>query len=99
MQVMFTGARIEKAEPYNGKVYTVVTVPAADTLSHPSKYKLQSAGQLGQVGTFIDAKCNMQGVVRTKSYFDKQNGQQRYFDESNVMFDVVSAQPHQPPKA
>lgn len=99
MQVKFIGARIEKSEVYNGKTYSVVAVPAIDQFSHPSKYRLQSLQQLGQVGTFVDVTANMQGIVRPKSYFDKQTGQQRYFDETNVLFDVVNFQPHQQPKA
>lgn len=98
MQVKFIGARIEKIEPYNGKTYSVVAVPALDQFSHPSKYRLQSLQQIGQVGSFVDIVANMQGIVRPKSYFDKQTGQQRHFDETSVMFDVVNFQPHQPPK-
>lgn len=98
MQVKFTGARIEKTEQYNGKQYSVVAVPAVDQFSHPSKYRLQSLQQLGQIGSFVDITANMQGIVRPKSYFDKQTGQQRYYDETIVMFDVVTVQPHQPSK-
>jgi hypothetical protein len=97
MQVKFVGARIEKTEQYNGKQYTVLAVPAVDAFSHPSKYRLQSLQQIGQIGTQVDVVANMQGIVRPKSYFDKQTGQQRHFDESSVMFDVVSFQPHQIP--
>lgn len=96
MQVKFVGARIEKAEAYNGKTYSVVAVPAVDQFSHPSKYRLQSLGLIGQVGSFVDIVANMQGIVRPKNYFDKQTGQQKNFDETSVMFDVVNFQPHQP---
>lgn len=95
MQVTFTGCRIEKSEVYNGKTYTVVGVPAPDQFSHPSKYRVQSMGQLGNVGTLIDVTCNIQGIVKTKSYFDRNTGQNRQFDESTVLFEVVNAQPHQ----
>ena len=97
MQVTFTGARIEKAEVYNGKTYTVVAVPAIDQFSHPSKYRLQSMGQIGQIGSFVNVITNMQGIVRTKPYFDKQTGQQKTYDDTNVMFEVVNFQPHQQP--
>ena len=95
MQVNFIGARIEKLEVHNGKTYTVVAVPAPDQFSHPSKYRLQSLQQIGQIGTFVDCVANMQGIVRPKSYFDKQSGQPRNFDETSVLFDVVNFQPHQ----
>lgn len=95
MQVQLQGCRIEKAEVYNGKTYTVVAAPAPDQFSHPSRYRLQSMGQLGQIGSFIDATCNMQGIVKTKSYFDRQTGQNKQFDETTVLFEVVNAQPHQ----
>lgn len=97
MQVQFKGCRIEKMEQYNGKFYTVVGVPAADAFSHPSKYRLQSAGQIGQHGNFIDVLCNMQGIVKTKSYFDRLTGQNKQFDETTVLFEVVNAQPAQSP--
>lgn len=95
MRVQFISARIEKTEQYNGKQYTVVAVPAADQFSHPSKYRLQSLQQIGQIGTLVDVVANMQGIVRNKNYFDKQTGQQRHYDEASVLFDVVNVQPHQ----
>jgi hypothetical protein len=98
MQVKFTGCRIEKSEVYNGKTYTVVGVPAPDQFSHPSKYRLQSMGQLGQAGTLIDVTANMQGIVKTKSFFDRNTGQNRQFDETTVLFEVLNAQPHQQPQ-
>ena len=96
MQVQFVGCRIEKSEVYNGKTYTVVGVPAPDQFSHPSKYRLQSMGQLGNQGALIDVTANMQGIVKTKSYFDRNTGQNRQFDESTVLFEVVNTVPHQP---
>lgn len=96
MQVQFTGCRIEKAEVYNGKTYSVVAVPAPDQFSHPSRYRLQSAGQIGQIGGFVDVTCNMQGIVKNKSYFDRQTGQNKQFDETTVLFEVVNSVPHQP---
>jgi len=99
MQVKFIGTRIEKSEVYNGKTYTVVAVPASDQFSHPSKYRLQSLAQIGQIGSLVDVTCNMQGIVRAKQYYDKNTGQQKNFDESNVLLEVVTSQPHQQPKA
>jgi hypothetical protein len=98
MQVNFTGSRIEKMEQYNGKYYTVIGVPAPDSFSHPSKYRLQSGTKIGEFGQLIDAVCNMQGIVKTKSFMDRNSGQQKQFDESTVLFDVVSFAPHQPKK-
>lgn len=99
MQVQFIGCRIEKMEQYNGKFYTVVGVPAPDAFSHPSKYRLQSGGKLGDFGQLIDVTANMQGIVKTKTYFDRQTNQQKQFDETNVLFDVVASGVHQPKKA
>ena len=99
MQVEFIGCRIGRAEQYNGKFYTVVSVPAPDQFSHPSKYRFQSGMMLGQPGMFIDVKANMQGIVRPKSYFDKQTGQQRNYDDTAVMFEVTGFQAHQPKPA
>lgn len=98
MQVQFTGCRIEKMEQYNGKVYTVVGVPAPDAFSHPSKYRLQSASKLGEFGQLIDVTANMQGIVKTKTYFDPKSNQQKSFDETNVLFDVTAYGVHTPKK-
>lgn len=98
MQVQFTGCRIEKMEQYNGKFYTIVGVPAPDSFSHPSKYRLQSATQVGQFGQLIDVMCNMQGIVKNKTFTDRQTNIQKSFDETTVLFEVVNFQPHQPKK-
>lgn len=95
MQVKFEGCRIERSEQYNGKYYTVVGVPAPDQFSHPSKYRLQSGMMLGQPGNFIDVQCNMQGIVKAKSYFDRNSGQNKSFDDTSVLFEVTGVQPHQ----
>lgn len=94
MHVQFTGCRIEKMEQYNGKFYTIVGVPAPDAFSHPSKYRLQSQNQIGQFGQLVDVQCNMQGIVKEKKFIDRNTGQQKSFDETTVLFDVVSFQPH-----
>ncbi|HSX51507.1 MAG TPA: hypothetical protein VLF09_11145 [Cellvibrio sp.] len=94
MQVNFVGCRIEKMEQYNGKWYTVVGVPAVDSFSYPSKYRLQSQGQIGQFGQMIDVVCNIQGIVKEKKFVDRNTGQQKVYDETIVLFDVVTCQPH-----
>lgn len=97
-QVTFKNCRIEKSEAFNGKIYTVVSVAAADAFSHPSRYRLQSMSQLGNTGNMIDVTCNLSGMVRHKTFFDKNTGQQRGFDEASVFFDVVTASPAAAPK-
>ncbi len=97
MQVQFIGCRIEKMEQYNGKFYTVVGVPAPDAYSHPSRYRLQSQSQIGQYGQLVDVVANMQGIVKTKSFVDRQTNQSKQFDETTVLFDIVSVAPHSVP--
>jgi len=92
MQIQMQGVRIEKTEFYAGKNYTVVAMPAADAFSFPSKYRLQSVMPLGQVGTFIDATVNMQGIVKSKPIIDRQTGQQRIFDDANVLLECTHYQ-------
>jgi len=87
--VKFNGVRIEKGEFYQGKQYTVVSAPAPDAFSHPSRYRITSDQQLGQVGQLIDIEATMRGVVRGKSFTDKNTGQVRHYDECDVYFDVV----------
>ncbi len=94
-QVQLVGVRIEKQEVYNGKTYTVVSAPAPDSFSHPSKFRLQSMGPIGNVGSLVDVQASINGMVRTKQYFDKSTGQQRSYDEANVFLDVVGVKPHQ----
>jgi hypothetical protein len=97
--VNFKGIRIEKGEFFNGKQYTVVSSPAPDAFSHPSRYKLTSDQQLGQVGQLIDVDCTMKGLVREKSFTDRATGQQKKFDECDVYFDVYAYRPHVPKDA
>lgn len=91
--VNFKGVRIEKGEFYNGKQYTVVSAPAPDSFSHPSRYRFTSDQQLGQVGQMIDVDCTMKGLVREKSFVDRTTGQQKKFDECDVYFDVFAIRP------
>ena len=95
MQINFIGVRIEKTEFYAGKNYTVVAMPAADAFSFPSKYRLLSTMPLGQVGTFIDCTVNMQGIVKSKPIIDRQTGQQRIYDDANVLLECIGYQLHQ----
>lgn len=94
VNVNFVGVRIEKGEVYQGQQYTIVSAPAPDAFSHPSRYRVTSDRQLGQIGQLIDLDCMMKGVVRGKSYTDKQTGQQKNYDESTVYFDVYAVRPH-----
>lgn len=99
MQVQMLGARIEKSEFYAGKHYTIISLPAPDSFSFPSKYKLQSQAPLGQQGTFIDCTVNIQGIVKTKTIIDRNNGQQRVFDDATVLLECThytAAQVKQP---
>ena len=91
MQLNLTGVRIEKSETYNGRVFTVVVSPAPDAFSHPSKFRVGSAVQIGRVGDSLDLVLSISGVVKQKTFFNKQTGQQQSFDESSVYFDVVSS--------
>ncbi len=93
--VHFKGVRIEKSEFYNGKQFTVVSSPAPDAFSHPSRYRFSSDQPLGQIGQLVDVDCTMKGLVREKSFQDRQTGQMKKFDECDVYFDVFGIRPHQ----
>lgn len=92
--VKLSGVRIEKSEFYQQKHYTVLAAPAPDAFSFPSKYRVTSEKPLGNAGTVLDVECSMRGVVRPKSFVDKQTGQQKSYDECDVYFDVLSSQLH-----
>lgn len=92
--VKFSGVRIEKSEFYQQKHYTVLAAPAPDAFSFPSKYRVTSEKPLGNQGTVLDVECTMRGVVRPKSFVDKQTGQQKSYDECDVYFDVTDSRLH-----
>ena len=94
--VNFIGARIDSSEFYNQKMYNVVSTPAPDTFSHPSKYRVTSDKAIGNVGQVVDIDCTMRGMVRPKNYTDKQTGQPKTYVETDVYFDVHAVRPHQP---
>ena len=84
--------RIDFAEIHNQKHYTVITTPAADEFSHPSRFKLCSTGPLGQPGQTIDFKTTIVGMVRQKTYLDKNTGYQKTFYEPDVYINVIHSQ-------
>lgn len=91
----FFGARIDFFEQHNGKFFTVITMPAPDAFSHPSRYKLSSDRVIGQQGMVMDVQVELSGMVRQRNYFDKQTGQQKSFQEADVYLNAVGWQPSQ----
>lgn len=91
--VNLKGVRIEKTEFWQGKQYTVVSAPAPDAFSHPSKFRLSSDNPLGQIGSLIDVDCSLRGVVVQKAYLDKNTGQQKMIDNASTYFDVFAVRP------
>lgn len=89
MNLKLNGVRIESSEFYSGKTYTIVSAPAPDAFSHPSRFKVQSQQAIGGTGQFVDLDVTVSGMVRVKNYQDKQTGQQKTFNESDVFFEVV----------
>lgn len=96
--VNLKGVRIEKSEFWQGKQYTVVSAPAPDAFSHPSKFRLSSDQPLGQTNQLIDVDCTVRGVVTQKSYVDKNTGQQKMIDNAATYFDVFAVRPAMLPK-
>lgn len=85
-------ARIDHVEFHNGKHFTVVTTPAPDEFSHPSRFKLQSQNPIGQQGQTVDFTGFLTGTVRPKQYIDKQTGMQKIYQEADVYINVVASQ-------
>lgn len=89
-------ARINVSEFHNNRYYTVVTCPAPDAFSHPSRFKVQSDQPLGQVNQDLELVVSVGGIVRDKQYQDKVTRQQKIFYEADVFLNVVSAKPYLP---
>jgi len=96
-KVSFIGARIDSSEFYKQKMYTVVSTPAPDAFSHPSKYRVTSEQSIGNVGAVVDIDCTIRGMVRPKNYTDKSNGQPKTYVETDVYFDVYAVRAHVQP--
>jgi len=94
-QVTIVG-RIDLVEFHNGKHYSVVTSPAVDAYSHPSKFKVVSDNPFGQVNQTFEIQCSMGGIVRPRQYKDANTGQPRVFQEADVYLNVVSVKPYVP---
>lgn len=99
MTLTMQSARIEHSEFYNNMHYTVVTMPAPDAFSHPSRFRLQSKQPLGAQGQNVDITVDVGGLVREKQYRDKSNGQMKTFNEGVVFLNVVSCSPSQQKQA
>jgi len=87
-------ARLEISEFHNNRYYTIVTTPAPDAFSHPSKFKVQSDQPLGQQGQSLELVLSVAGVVREKQYQDKNTRQNKLFYEADVYLNVISAKPY-----
>jgi len=95
MTLTMQSARIEQSEFYNNMHYTVVTMPAPDAFSHPSRFRLQSKAPLGAPGSVVTITVDVGGLVREKQYRDKISGQLKTFHEGVVFLNVVSSGPAQ----
>ena len=89
-------ARIESSEFYNNRYFTIVTCPAVDAYSHPSKFKVTSPQPIGQPHQTFELLLSVGGVVREKTFRDKNTGQQKNFHEADVYLEVVSSKLHVP---
>lgn len=85
-------ARIDLVEFHNQKHYTVVTTPAPDEFSMPSRFKLISPAPIGQVGQTVDFTGSLSGTCRPKQYVDKQTGMQRVYQDNEVYINVIHSQ-------
>ncbi len=84
--------RIDLVEFHAQKHYTIVTTPAADEFSHPSRFKLVSVNPIGQVGQTIEFTACIRGTCRPKQYVDRQTGLQKVYQESEVYLEVMHSQ-------
>jgi hypothetical protein len=89
-------ARINHSEFHNNRYYTVVTTPAPDAFSHPSRFKVQSSNPIGQPNQDVELVLYVSGMVRDKPYVDKVTKQPKTFYEADVYLNVDSVKPYAP---
>lgn len=89
-------ARVNLSEFHNNRYYTIVTTPAPDAFSHPSRFKVQSDQPIGQPNQDVELTVSVNGMVREKPYKDKQTNQPKTFYEADVYLNVISAKPYMP---
>lgn len=82
--------RIDSSEVHNGKTFTILTTPSKDDFSHPSRFKVSSAQPLGSPGQIVECKLDVTGMVREKSYRDRNTGEQKKFNDATVLLHVES---------
>lgn len=87
--------RIDHIQLHEGRYFHVVTTPAPDAYSKPSRYKLASKNQLGQEGQEITVQVTVSGSVYEKQYTDRNTGIKKTFHEPNVYMEAVPATPQQ----
>ena len=63
--VIHLQGKIDRCDPYEGKHYHEVILPAADEYSAPSRVKVVSTAPLGNVGQPIKVDCSIRGYVHT----------------------------------
>lgn len=91
-------ARVNFSEFHNNRYYTIVTTPAPDAFSHPSRFKVQSDQPIGQQNQDVELQVSVGGMVREKPYQDKVTRQPKTFYEADVFLNVVSAKPYVQPQ-
>ncbi len=89
-------ARIDSSDFHNNRYFTIVTTPAPDSFSHPSRFKVTSDQPIGQQNQNIELHLSVGGIVREKSYRDKQTGMNKTFLEPDVYLNVISSKLHIP---
>ena len=62
---IYIEGKIDRVEPYEGKQYTEVILPAVDAYSAPSRAKVVSTRPLGSVGQEVSVECSLHGFVQT----------------------------------
>lgn len=85
-------ARVDLVEFHKGKHYTIVTTPAADEFSHPSRFKICSDAPFAQPGQTVDFTAVFKGMVRPKSYVEASTGLQKTYQEADVFINLVRSQ-------
>lgn len=70
--------------------YSMVTLPAADSFSHPAVVEVRSTERLGAVGDDVDVKVRIGGFNRKAYDFtDKVTGDVRRVVPNQITLDVI----------
>lgn len=89
MQVLLVG-RVTKVRRHEGKTYTTMLAPAADSFSRPTPLEVRSKQRFGEIGEDVKVVAVVGGYGRRPyRYTDKETGETRMVEPVVMTLDAV----------